>query len=214
MIRNIIFDLGRVLIDWRPYEYMVKEFGSEVAIFLWKNVFDTVEWNLMDKGEITEEQLWNMFKEKFPEYKEYIEKMSLKVPELLTPISENVELLMPLKRMGYQLYVLSNFSRGNFNYVYKKFEFFKIFDGMIISGFVKQIKPEVEIYQTLIFNFNLNPFESLFIDDKEENIKTAKFFGFNVIHLPDHSLLKERLENILGKKINYTHNEFTELIYE
>lgn len=215
-IKNIIFDLGRVLIDWRPYEYMAQEFGDEVATFLWKNVFDTTEWNLMDKGEITEEELWDMFIEKFPQYTEYLKKMSEKVPELLIPIEENVKLLKPLKEMGYNLYVLSNFSRGNFKYVYEKFSFFKLFDGMVISGFVREIKPDAEIYQILMENFNINPVESLFIDDREDNIRTAKLLGFNTIHLPNHTLLKIELEKVLDEQINISNSELEikEAVYE
>ncbi len=215
-IKNIVFDLGRVLIDWRPYEYMAQEFGDEVATFLWKNVFDTIEWNLMDKGEITEEELWNMFIERFPHYTEYLKKMSEKVPELLIPIEENVKLLKPLKEMGYKLYVLSNFSRGNFKYVYEKFSFFKLFDGMVISGFVRKIKPDVEIYQILMENFNINPVESLFIDDREDNTRTAKLLGFNTIHLPDHTLLRIELEKVLDEQINISNSEveIKEAVYE
>lgn len=213
-VKNIVFDLGRVLIDWRPYEYMAQEFGDKVAAFLWKNVFDTTEWNLMDKGEITEEELWNIFIERFPQYTEYLKKMSEKVPELLIPIEENVRLLKPLKEMGYNLYVLSNFSRGNFKYVYEKFDFFSLFDGMVISGFARQIKPDVRIYQILMENFNINPVESIFIDDREDNIRTAKLLGFDTIHLPDHTLLKIELEKAVGKQIDISNNdEIKEILY-
>lgn len=196
-INNIVFDLGRVLIDWRPEVYMKKHFSEDIATFFWKNIFNSEEWNLMDKGELTEEQLWNLFSQRYSNYIYYINHMKEKVPELLIPIRDNIKMLPALKRYGYKLYVLSNFSSMNFDYVYKKFEFFNIFDGIVISSHVHSVKPELEIYEFLIQKFNINPSESLFIDDKLENIESAQRLKFNVIHLTNSKELKSRLEEFL-----------------
>ncbi|MGJ8454471.1 HAD family hydrolase [Pseudothermotoga sp. U03pept] len=202
MVENIVFDLGRVLIQWDPYGYMLKVFGEPVATFLNKNVFETKEWNLLDKGEIEEEQLWQMMVERFPHYAEYIEHMKENVLRLLLPIEENIRFLPQLKAMGYKLYVLSNFGKNGFNYIHKTYDFFKYFNGMVISSHVNQIKPDPQIFTTLIDKYNVEPTKTLFIDDKAENIRTAQELGFKVIHLEDNSNLKDQLERLLGKKFS------------
>lgn len=198
MIKNIVFDLGRVLLNWDPYSYMLKHFPKDVAEFLEKNVFETDDWKLMDKGELTEEDLWEDKLKKFPEYKEYILHMKEKVLELLSPIKENVSLIPLLKERGYKLYILSNFSKETFEKVQKKYEFFKFFDGMVISSHVKEIKPNEKIYQILIEKYNIKPEESLYIDDKIENIETGKKLGFKTIHLDDPNKLEERLKEYIN----------------
>ncbi|SHH29032.1 HAD family hydrolase [Thermosipho atlanticus] len=192
-IDNIVFDLGRVLINWDPYSYMIEKFKTEVADFLKKAVFDTDDWDLMDKGELTEEELWEKKLIKYPEYREYILHMKEKVVELLTPIEKNVKLIPVLKHKGFKLYILSNFSKVTFDKVYKKYDFFKYFDGMIISSHVGEIKPDEKIYKILIEKYNINPEISLYIDDKIENILTGQKVGFKTIHLEKPELLKAKL---------------------
>ncbi|MEJ5228538.1 MAG: HAD family phosphatase [Pseudothermotoga sp.] len=201
MIENIVFDLGRVLIQWDPYGYMLKNFGEPVATFLNDNLFEAREWNLLDKGELEEDLLWQMMLERFPQYAQHITHMKENVLQILLPIEENTKLLPQLKTMDYKLYVLSNFGKRGFDYVYKTYEFFKYFDGMVISYRVKQIKPDSQIYKILIENYNIDPSKSIFIDDKLENTQTAQKIGFKVIHLKDHTVLKGELQRIIGKQL-------------
>ncbi|ONN27186.1 haloacid dehalogenase [Thermosipho affectus] len=196
MVESIIFDLGRVLINWEPKKYMEKVFDVQTTKFLLENVFNTEDWNLMDKGIIDENALWEKKLKMFPKYKNEILHMKNKVFELLTPITENVEILYKLKE-NYRLYILSNFSQNAFKYIYEKYDFFKLFDGLVISSHVKSIKPEEKIYQILIKTYNLNPSKCLYIDDKLENINTGKRLGFKVIHLKEPKLLKSEIKKYL-----------------
>ncbi|MDN5324432.1 MAG: putative hydrolase of the superfamily [Thermosipho sp. (in: thermotogales)] len=196
-IENVVFDLGRVLLNWDPYGYMKKRFKKEVADFLRSYVFETDDWDLMDKGELTEDKLWEMKLKNYPEYREYILHMKEKVVELLSPIEENIKIVYKLKDMGYKLYILSNFSAKTFEKVYKKYEFFKYFDGMVISSHVKEVKPNVKIYKILVQKYNINPANSLYIDDKVENIETGKKLGFKTIHLEKPNMLKEMINKYI-----------------
>lgn len=196
-IDTLVFDLGRVLIHWDPYGYMVGEFGEEVAKRLVERVFSAPEWNLMDKGDISEAQLWKMMEERYPKDARYIQHMKNAVLNLLKPIEENTRLLPILKAHGYRLCVLSNFSYKAFEYVYNTFEFFKYFDCMVISSHVKKIKPNEDIFYELMERCGVRPSSSLFIDDRADNIETAKRLGFGVIHLTEHAKLKEKLEELL-----------------
>ncbi|ABR30761.1 haloacid dehalogenase [Thermosipho melanesiensis] len=196
MVRNIIFDLGRVLINWAPKKYMEKVFDKDTVTFFMNNIFNTNDWNLMDKGLIDEEELWKKKLSTFPQYKEEIEHMKNKVIDLLTPIEENVNILYELKKK-YKLYVLSNFSKNSFKMVKEKYKFFELFNGIVISSYVNSIKPEEKIYKILIKTYNIIPEESLYIDDKIENISTGKRLGFKTIHLKSPELLKNKLKKYI-----------------
>ena len=193
-IDSIIFDLGRVLINWYPYQYMVQVFGEEIASALHESIFSVKETALLDRGEMSEDEIWQIRLKRYPEYAPYIEHMKDKILDLLTPIEENVNLIPELKRKGYKLYVLSNFSKQAFDAIYSKYGFFTYFDGLVISSHHHTVKPEKKIYEVLIQEHGVAPETSVFIDDREENIATAKKLGFHVIHLEQPSLLKQKLE--------------------
>ena len=97
MIRNIVFDLGGVLIDWRPCEYLVESFPEDVAKVLEREIFKHEDWKKMDRGTLPENDLWEKKKKELSEYREYVEKLEREVPKLLKPIEENVKLLSILK---------------------------------------------------------------------------------------------------------------------
>lgn len=197
MIKNIIFDLGRVLLSWEPYKYMLETFPKDVADELNEKVFESEDWWLMDKGIFSEEQLWQKKLRELPHLSEYILHMRDKVPNFLTPIEENVKLVPKLKQKGFKLYILSNFSEKNFELVYNKYDFFKLFDGMVISSHVKLAKPQKEIYLELIKKYSLKPEENIFVDDKLENVSAAQRLGFKTVHLENHVNLAEELRRVL-----------------
>ena len=95
------------------------------------------------------------------------------------------------------LYILSNFHRDSFEELNKRHQFFKNFDGHVVSCYYHQLKPEKEIYDTIIEKFSLNPEETVFIDDSYPNIEMAQKMGINGIHLPDYNELEKKLENFL-----------------
>ena len=108
-------------------------------------------------------------------------------------IEENVSILRNLHGR-YQLYGLTNWSAESFPYAYKNYDFFSLFNGIVVSGEEKLIKPDERIYELLLNRYNLNASECLFIDDNYENIRTAQAMDFNTIHLPPHTNLKEELQ--------------------
>ena len=116
--------------------------------------------------------------------------------EILQPIEENVKLLPKLKEK-YNLYILSNFHQPAFEHIFKKYDFFRLFDGHTVSCYYYLLKPEKEIYDTLIDKFNLIPEETVFIDDTKVNIDACEKEGIRGIHLPDYTELKQKLEEFL-----------------
>jgi putative hydrolase of the HAD superfamily len=146
----------------------------------------------MDRGVLPENKLWEKKKRELSGFREYVERLEREVPELLRPIEENVKLLPVLKK-SFKLYALSNYGRIYFEMVRKKYDFFELFDGMVISSHVGYLKPEKEIYLELIRRYKIVPEESLFIDDTPENVEAARELGFRAVHLEEPLRLKEIL---------------------
>jgi len=123
----------------------------------------------------------------------------------LTPIEENINLLKELRELGYRTYILSNFIKETYIYIKKKYDFFSLFKGQIISGIENFIKPEKAIYELLLNRFSLIPEESLFIDDVLSFLKPAKKLGMKTIWNRPKTELREELKkfDILPQTNNY-----------
>ena len=113
---------------------------------------------------------------------------------MLTPIEKNIRILEALKEKKYKIYYLSNFHDLAFKYVTQKYDFFKKFDGGVVSYEEKILKPECEIYERIIKKYNLNPKECIFIDDTKINVDGATESGLYGIHLKDIDTLEENLK--------------------
>jgi putative hydrolase of the HAD superfamily len=182
VVKNIIFDLGNVLISFNPTMYLhTKISNKEKAQQVYEEVFTSKEWLMLDKGLITEEEAVNEICNRSKENSELIRLVMDNWYQLLTPIEDTVEVLKELKHKGYRLYVLSNFHLLAYENVTKRYDFFGYFDGDIISYKENLLKPEKDIYNKLIKKFNINPKESIFIDDTKENIESAAWLGFETI---------------------------------
>ncbi len=182
MINNIIFDLGNVLLDYKPEQFLLERYSDKILRErLYQEAFQCPEWLMLDKGVISQEEVVERLSLRYPNDTEEIENIFQSWTEMLKPISGTVAILKKLKDRDYKLYVLSNYHIKAFNKVFKENDFFRYFDGMVISAKEKTIKPEAEIYQKLISEYKIIPEESIFIDDTEENLKGAKEFGIKTI---------------------------------
>jgi 2-haloacid dehalogenase len=157
----------------------------------------TDDWNLQqDKGRTLAEGT-RILQERFPEhavkirlYYDQWEKM------IKGDIPQNVILLQKLKEK-YKLYGLTNWSAETFPIVFKQYAFFTLFDGIVISGEEKLIKPDQKIFELLLERYHLEAKNALFIDDNINNIQAAKEIGFATIHVQEKTDLKREL-NALG----------------
>ncbi|MCK9205049.1 MAG: HAD family phosphatase [Bacteroidales bacterium] len=192
-IKNIIFDFGGVLIDWDPrylYESVFPD-KAEMEIFL-KNICSPA-WNLKQDAGYPLSAATKELQTRYPMYHDAIE-MFYKdwIRMVRGEIIENTSLLKPLK-IKYRLFGLSNWSAETFPLVYDRYSFFSDFEGIVISGQEKMLKPDKGIYELLLNRYGLKANESLFIDDSINNIITAKEMGLSTIHLDGNASLKEQL---------------------
>ena len=196
-IKNIVFDLGRVLIKFEPKEYIEQNVPEEKREDFYNGIFGSTEWLMLDRGTLSYEDAKKIFKERVPGADKQIDRLfDVDFFEILQPIEENVKLLPELKKK-YNLYILSNFHQPAFEHIFKKYDFFRLFDGHTVSCYYYLLKPEKEIYDTLIDKFNLIPEETVFIDDTKMNIDACEKEGIRGIHLPDYTELKQKLEEFL-----------------
>lgn len=201
MIKNIVFDLGNVLISYEPQKFISKYVKKENQEKFFDIVFGSEEWQKLDRGILEYKEAIEIFSKKLPEEKEAIEKLfSNNIQEVLFPIEKNLKLLPVLKENKYNLYILSNFHRDSFLEIEKKCNFQKFFTGKIVSYSVKLLKPEKDIYLKLLNTYNLIPEETLFIDDTLGNIIAANELNIKTIHLKEKENLDKELIN-LGIKI-------------
>jgi len=197
-IDTIIFDLGGVLIDWNPRYVYRKIFKTEQEIEWFLENVTTPDWNEnQDAGyplhKATEELVG-----KHPEWEPEIKAYYGRWLEMLGgQIHETVEILQQLKHTGkYRLYALTNWSAETFPHALERFEFFKLFEGVVVSGEEKMRKPSVEFYKIVLDRYRLDPSTTVFIDDSLRNVKGAEAIGITGIHFHNPSQLKEELRRL------------------
>ncbi|MFX1573632.1 MAG: HAD family hydrolase [Promethearchaeota archaeon] len=197
MIKNIIFDLGNVLLNFKPEEFLLRytQDGKLIKKFISKVIRSRI-WLKLDRGTLSVQKAREEFLSRFPEDSHLIISYFDHWMEMLTPIQNNVRILRDLKMKGYKLYILSNFIEEAFNYVCNKYDFFSLFDGGIISCRIHIIKPEIEIFKKIIEKFNLDPEECLFIDDVATFLFKARKFKIKTIQYLPYTDLREELRNL------------------
>lgn len=197
MIRNIVFDIGNVLIYFRPQEYM-DNFGFEQSVKynVYNCIFKSKYWLELDRGTLSEEEAVELFCKEAPNVEKEIRKVMEAWKDILLPIPETIALIKELKQKGYKVFVLSNYHKKAFEKIYSENEFFKLLDGKVISYEVNYIKPEREIYDYFLNTYDLKPEETLFIDDTYENIEGAAKLGINTILFDGIDKLKENLKEL------------------
>ncbi|AWI06444.1 HAD family hydrolase [Clostridium drakei] len=196
MYKNIIFDLGNVLLNFKPKEYLkakITEINKVSEIY--KEIFQSEQWEMLDRGTITEEDAINIIIKKSIKNEELIKIAFENWYELLTPIEDSIKVLRELKSEGYKIYFLSNFHLLAFEYVTNKYDFFKLFDGGIVSYKEKLLKPEEKIYKRIIDEYDIEPKKSIFIDDVESNVEYARKLNFGAILFKNPKDLRGKLKS-------------------
>ena len=183
MIRNIVFDMGNVVIQFDPKSFIDREgiLDPEDRKLVMNELFLSVEWAQMDAGTLTEETAEPLILPRFPE------RLRGKVRNLLynwsyprDMIPGMEDLIKRLKEAGYRIYLLSNASSAQHEY-WPKYPVSGYFDGKMISCDVKVVKPMWEIYHLFTDRFALDPEECLFIDDATNNVAAAIACGWKGI---------------------------------
>jgi epoxide hydrolase-like predicted phosphatase len=198
MIKNIVFDLGNVLLSFKPAEFFIKKgYPENIRNTILADIFSSEEWFKLDKGVInTNEAIDGIALKSSLKREEIVHIFKLRT-EVMFPLDENVKLLPELKKRGFRLYFLSNFPLDIFEEVKNGYFFFKYFDGGIISAEAKSSKPEKLIYEILLNKYFLSPEECLFIDDLENNVKSAEATGMKGLVTFGSPSISQEIEKVL-----------------
>ena len=191
-IDTVVFDVGNVLLSWKAQELLDRivperpDLHAELA----ERVFRSPYWSMRDRGSATVEEVITAMSMRVPELKPYIRRIMKEWIDL-PAIPEGVETLKCCKEHGMKLYALTNYADKEFAYACEQHDFFKLFDGFLVSGREHTIKPGLDIYRLLISRFGLDPERSLFIDDSLMNIEAALESGLQALHYNRDGKLRE-----------------------
>lgn len=196
MIKNIIFDMGNVLLQYDPgvcLHHFVEQ--EEDRVLIRRELFEGPEWVEGDLGHITDEERFDGVSRRVPErlhgeLKACTEQWYM----CMRPVAGAKEFCGYAKEQGYRLFVLSNASSSFYQY-FQRFAPLDYFDGIVVSCDIHMIKPDVRIYQYLLDKYQLMPEESFFIDDMPGNVAGAQKAGIRgaVFH-GDFEKIRKSLE--------------------
>tara|TARA_B100000965_G_scaffold385117_1_gene386041 strand:- start:1250 stop:1843 length:594 start_codon:yes stop_codon:yes gene_type:complete len=195
---KFLFDLGGIFFNWDPVHFYKDIFSSKEEMNYFLNKICNDDWNLQQDSGRTIKEAESELISYHPKYKEEIKMYYLNHRKMIkNTYKESIEVLLELKSKNYFCYVLSNWSAETFLGMIDEYPFLKKFDDLIISGEVKLIKPDHRIFNLAISKFKLIPEETVFIDDRKENIESALKLNFKTIHLTNPNLIKEEIYKFL-----------------
>ncbi len=196
MIKNIIFDMGNVLLRYDP-EVCLNRFvkREEDRALIRRELFEGPEWVQGDLGHITDEQRFDGVSRRVPqelhtELRQCVEQWHM----CMEPIHGAKEFCAYAKEQGYRLYVLSNASSSFYQY-FPRFAPFEYFDGLVVSCDIHIVKPDIRIYRYLLETYGLAPEECFFIDDMAANVEGAQKAGISgAVFGGDFEEIRKKLE--------------------
>lgn len=201
MIKNIVFDLGGVLVDFKPEELLKHiNFNEEEVELFKKIIFYGEEWKKYNSSIISFDEVKELLLNNYPEYKDKINYIfnNFDFSYILSPKLDTAEYLKELKSRGYNIYILSDLSEDSYPYN-RSFEFFNYVDGGVYSFLVGSTKPNKKNYEELINKFKLKEVETVFIDDNKDNIDMANKLGIKGVKFTSLDDVKDSVNKLLNE---------------
>ncbi|MCR5250023.1 MAG: HAD family phosphatase [Lachnospiraceae bacterium] len=200
MIRNIVFDIGMVLADFRWAAYMRQDLGfsPELVDLFGEKVVQTELWDEFDLGVRETDEIIADMKARVPQYPREADLFFERIEDIAVAYPYSRPWLQELKQRGYGVYLLSNYPRSTYVVHEKKhFDFAALADGKVISGFERMSKPDPRIYRLLLTRYGLKAEECVFLDDREVNIAAAIAEGMKGILFTGYEEARAKLEELL-----------------
>lgn len=182
MIKNVVFDIGNVLVDYDVKGFLLKKgFEPDIIKRIVKASMMSPYWEAFERGELSEDEAMKAFTSLDPEIESELYKAYDNVNGMLTIRPFAIELVKKLKSEGFNVYYLSNYSSKAYYECSDSLAFMEYMDGGCVSFQEKMTKPDVNFYKVFLKKFNLIPEECIFVDDTPINIEVAESLGFKGI---------------------------------
>lgn len=193
-VKNIVFDVGMVLIDFCWKQHCRNLGFGEVVIEAFDQYMILSDcWDLMDEGLISEEEAIQEFIKAMPQYREQIEVFWQHQEGFVKEYSYAAPLIKKLKEQGYKVYLLSNYPLGMYHVHWPTFSFYCEVDGYVVSALERMRKPDKVIYELLCNRYQLKAEECLFVDDRQVNVDAAISVGMESVLFEGYERLVEYL---------------------
>jgi len=196
-VDTVVFDLGNVLIAWDPRRLYRQLIDDEERMDWFLREVCNSAWNEQQDAGRSWSEATALLRGRYPEHADLIDAYHLRWEETLVgPIEGTVALLGELKARGVRLLALTNWSQETFPIARQRFPFLQWFEGIVVSGEERLIKPDPRIYQRLLERYAVDPARALYIDDSQRNVAAAEALGMRGwwFHEPDG--LRARLHEL------------------
>ena len=200
MIRNVIFDLGGVVLDWNP-DRIIARFQPQPELQgpFKASWFGHSDWHLFDRGSLSELELIDRIRSRTGQSSGEIQRFLEAIRDSLVEKLETVKLLRTLSARGVRLFCLSNMPASIFAHLRERHSFWDVFSGIVISGQIKLMKPEAEVFRHLLEKFDLKADETAFVDDLAANIEGAEQVGLRGVLFRDAAQCERELDRLLAR---------------
>ncbi len=194
MIKNIVLDMGNVLLDYNPQAAMDElEIPSDAQPIIMRELFGGNEWVQLDLGNINEDEAFAKICNRVPQkYHDALRKSIDGWDICMKPLDGALQFCEKVKAEGFGVYVLSNAHKSFYRYFPRYFSL-AFFDGIVVSADIHVTKPDTKIYKHLLEKYNLCADECLFVDDRADNVEGAIQAGMQAL------LFKNDYENVYKK---------------
>lgn len=192
MIKNIVFDIGNVLVDYNIKEFLAKKgFDADTIKRIIKASLMSPYWEQFERCDLSEDEVMAAFISMDNEIEQQLRCAYENINGMLTIRPFAIDLVKELKAKGYNVYYLSNYSSKAYRECNDSLAFMEYMDGGCLSFQEKMTKPDVNFYKRFLEKYELIPEECIFVDDTPANVEVAKELGFQ-------GIVFESLESIEG----------------
>ena len=200
-LRNVVFDVGNVLVRWSPAEIINLTFPHPSQTEMWiQNIFKHETWQRLNLGLMTEAEAQMRYQSLYGLTPSQTACLFYYIKTTQIPIYQSHDLLERVARAGSRAFGLTDNVKEIVAYLRQQYDFWQWFEAVVVSAEVSMMKPHAEIFQYLLQHHQLQADETVFIDDYLPNVEAASALGMHTIHFIDAEDTARQLQ-LLGVKI-------------
>ncbi|HLG85715.1 MAG TPA: HAD family phosphatase [Alphaproteobacteria bacterium] len=184
-IRNVVFDIGNVIVRWDPALISARAFGDRATPELVRSLFAHPLWFQLNRGEITEDDAKRSYCDLLELDPRHMEQFFFHVKDTQALIPGTIDLMGRVSKAGYRLFALSDNVREIVLYLRQRYDFWRHFEGVVLSCELGILKPDAKIFCHLLEAFALEPKETIFLDDVARNVEGARAMNMHAIQFVD-----------------------------